>query len=177
MAIKAGYVHVYCGDGKGKTTACVGLAIRAISHDWRVLFAQFLKSGQSGELRILEQTSLITVMSGSPVKQFSWKLNEAERLIARTFYDDRLRLIHQQMLSGTYDLIVLDEVLGAISAGLADEAIVLQILDECPKTCEIVLSGRSYTAEILKRADYVSKIAAVKHPYTQGVVAREGIEY
>lgn len=178
VCLKQGLVHIYCGDGKGKTTACTGLAIRAASYRMRVLFCQFLKSGTSGELSVLGSLPTVEVLSGNPVNGFSWTMSPEEKQQTLDFNNDRLRSVLARMEAGEFDLVVLDEVIGAVSAGLVDGALLQRVVQEKPACCELVLSGRNPAPELLELADYVSEVVARKHPYeTQGLMARQGIEF
>ncbi|NLL64879.1 MAG: cob(I)yrinic acid a,c-diamide adenosyltransferase [Clostridiaceae bacterium] len=177
-ALKQGLSHIYCGDGKGKTTACVGLSVRAASHGLRVLFCQFLKSGTSGELSVLKTLPTVEVISGEPINRFSWEMTEEEKQITRDFNDARLQEISARMKQNEFDLVVLDEVIGTIGAGLVDINVLLKLIEEKPATCELVMSGRNPAEELLEVADYVSEIMARKHPFeTSGITGRKGIEF
>ncbi|HHX37664.1 MAG TPA: cob(I)yrinic acid a,c-diamide adenosyltransferase [Clostridiaceae bacterium] len=176
--LEQGLVHIYCGDGKGKTTACVGLTVRAASYGLRILFCQFLKSGTSGELSILKKLPTVEVLSGEPVNRFSWNMNDEEKKITRQFNDDRLREISQRIQNNEFDVVVLDEVIGTIDAGLLNGDVLLNLISAKPTTCELVMSGRNPAQALIDQADYVSEVIARKHPYeTSGIVSRKGIEF
>ncbi|MGM9613671.1 MAG: cob(I)yrinic acid a,c-diamide adenosyltransferase [Butyricicoccus sp.] len=173
---KTGLIHIYCGDGKGKTTAAMGLALRCAGHGEKVVIAQFLKDGTSGESRLLAKLDNVTLLAANPVGKFSKAMNEAEReeseqAMARTFraaVDFAVRE-HARML-------VLDEVCAAITTGMLEEWDVLEFLDDKPKDLEVVLTGRNPTLRMQERADYISEICKRKHPFDRGIRAREGIE-
>ncbi len=173
-------VHVYHGDGKGKTTAAMGLALRARAAGRGVLICQFLKDGTSGEVRMLGQLDGVTVMHDTPPVKFSFCMNEEERAASRAEHDEHLLACIAAMRDGAAQLVVLDEVLDALSAGLLDEA----LMGECvrlaaakPDGPELVLTGRNPPAFVLDAADYVTLMSAEKHPYQHGIAAREGIEF
>lgn len=173
---KIGLIHIYCGDGKGKTTAAMGLALRCAGHGEKVVIAQFLKDGTSGESRMLAKLDNVTLLAANPVGKFSKAMNESEReeserAMARTFraaVDFAVRE-HARML-------VLDEVCAAITAGMLEEWDVLDFLDEKPDNLEVILTGRNPTLRMQERADYISEICKRKHPFDRGIRAREGIE-
>lgn len=178
LRLKEGCTQIYCGDGKGKTTACTGLAVRASSYRMRVLFCQFLKSGTSGELSVLSSLPTVEVLSGSPVNKFSWTMNDEEKRQTLEFNNERLRTIASQMKEGLYDMVILDEVLGTVNAGLVDLNEVVALVKARPERCELVLSGRDPAPELVELADYISEIRCVKHPFeTRGLNARKGIEF
>ena len=171
-----GLVHIYCGEGKGKTTCSVGLTVGACGYGLRVLFMQFLKSGDSSELKILRSLPGVEVMGTKPVKKFSFQMTEEEKAETRENnrqqFDDMVKLLE----GNRYDMLVLDECLGAIEAGLLDEQLIVNFLRNRPEQLEVVLTGRYPTDELVELADYVSRIDKVKHPFDKGIPARAGIE-
>lgn len=171
-------IEIYCGDGKGKTTAGVGLAVRAAGHGFCVLFLQFMKDGSSGEIAVLKSISQIQVMHAHKFYGFTKNMNDEQKLEMRACYTKLLDRARKEMLQAGQCriLIVLDEVIHACNHQLLDEKLLCEFLDECPSTAEVVLTGRDPSPELLQRADYISKIEKVKHPYDLGVPARKGIE-
>lgn len=173
---KLGLVHLYCGDGKGKTTAAVGLSVRARGSGLGVLFVQFLKAGNSAELDPLRQLG-VQVISGQPTSKFIFQMNEEERQEARVFNRQRLAEVREGIQEGV-DLLVLDEILGAIATDMVDEDVLLDFIASKPPHLELVLTGRDPSSKLLEAADYVSEVVMRKHPYeTQGLAARPGIEF
>ena len=166
-----GLVHLYTGDGKGKTTAAVGLCVRALGHGLRVVFVQFLKNGQSGELEPLR--SLGAAVLGGGVRIFVSKMSEAERRAARERMDELL----SEALELPADLLVLDEACVAAGLGMLDGELLRRAVEERPAGREIVLTGRGALPWMLEAADYVTVMEAEKHPFARGLTAREGIEY
>lgn len=161
-------IHLYIGNGKGKTTAAAGLAARMAGIGGKVLFMQFLKNGTSGEISVLKTfTDVKYCFYG---RKFLFEMSDAEKKSVR---DDILN-----MLSGTdisaYDLIVMDEILDCIAAGIVFEN---EISDFLNADAEIVLTGRNASDAIKEKADYISEIKNIKHPFDNGVAARKGIEY
>lgn len=172
-----GLLHIYCGDGKGKTTAAVGLAVRAAGRGRRVVFVQFLKDGRSGEIGPLRELAGLTVITGQTVAKFSFAMNEQERAETYALHMDYLSQAAQLAHSEPIDLLVLDEALGAIETGLLDEDTLVDFLSHRPESLEVVLTGRVRTERLTELADYISEIRCVRHPYEQRIAAREGIEY
>ena len=172
--MKVGLVHIYTGDGKGKTTAAVGLAARAAGWGLRVMFAQFLKGRPTGELEPLRKLG-VDVVRGESVTKFIPYMTTAEKEECRRTQHEVL----QNVKSGikNYDVVILDEVFGAISSGMIEEDEVLSLIETKPEGTEIVMTGRGASKSFLALADYVSEIKAVKHPYDRGMGARKGIEY
>ncbi len=170
-----GKIHLYAGDGKGKTTASVGLAVRANGSGLKVLFVQFLKSGDSAELKQLEELG-ITVISGQPIKSFVFQMTPAEKQESQEFFVARLEEVFHQ--AADYDLLVLDEILGAIASEMVPEARLIELLQEKPRQLELVLTGRDPSQKLIDLSDYYSEVTLRKHPYeSEGLAARAGIEY
>lgn len=171
-----GLIHIYCGDGKGKTTCSVGLTVRASGYGLHVMFMQFLKTGDSSELKILKSLPGIEVYNAEPVKKFSFQMTEEEKKATSDLNAKQFREVADMMYKEHFDLLVLDECLGAIEAGLLEEKVIKEFLDNRPEQLEVVLTGRNPSDELVEMADYVSRIDKVKHPFDEGVPAREGIE-
>ena len=164
----AGLIHIYCGDGKGKTTAAMGLALRAAGSGRKVLLLQFLKDGKSAEFASLAHVPGIAVVPQTRSFGFSWTLTDAERAEAKTYYTGLLEDAFRR--AGGFGLLVLDEA-------MVDEARLLELLAQRPAELEVVLTGRDPSQAMQDAADYVTEMRKVKHPFEQGVPAREGIEY
>lgn len=170
-----GLIHVYCGDGKGKTTAAMGLAARAAGQGLRVLIVQFLKGMPTGELAALETLRNVTVVRGKEGMKFTCDMNDADKAEALRVHTKILQKAARE--AGNYDLAVLDEAAGACGCGLLDVQMLTDFLDSRPEGLEVVLTGRNPCAQLLERADYVSEIRKIRHPYDAGVRARKGIEF
>ena len=168
-------IQIYCGDGKGKTTAAVGLSVRAAGRGLRVLFVQFMKGRDTGELSILRSIPGITVCRASEQEKFSFQMNEAELERQRRDNDDTLRRIAGEADSA--DLIVLDEALSAVERDLLDETLLKDFLEHFGSRAEVVLTGRVPEIWMLEMADYVTDMEKIRHPFDTGTPAREGIEY
>ncbi len=171
-----GLIHIYCGEGKGKTTCSVGLTVRASGYGLNVLFMQFLKSGNSSELKVLRTLPNVEVMGTKPIKKFSFQMTEEELKETREVNGKQFQEMCELLKDGKYDMLVLDESLGSIEAGLLDEDLIVNFLENKPEHLEVVLTGRYPSEKLVELADYVSRIDKVKHPYDQGVPARAGIE-
>ena len=177
-AQKKGYIHIYSGNGKGKTTASVGLSVRAASRGWNVLFVQFLKSGKSAELDVLRALPSVKVVSVQKVGKFTFAMTEEERAIAMEEMSGRLEDAIQAAEAGDVDLLVLDECLGGIASGMLDEERVLEFMKNKPEGLELVLTGRDPSQALHDATDYHSEICMRKHPYeTEGLDARPGVEF
>lgn len=174
--MKKGLIHIYCGDGKGKTTAALGFIMRACGHDWRILFLQFLKNQPTGELKILEQLPNVSVLRGKEGNVFSFRMSEEEKIKSKVIHDENLRKAIELVTKEHFDLLVLDECLGACDKALLDDTLLLDFLKNKPKDLEVVLTGRNPKAELLTLSDYVSEIKKIKHPYDKGIMARVGVE-
>jgi cob(I)alamin adenosyltransferase len=171
-----GFVHLYTGDGKGKTTAAIGLAVRARGTGKRVFIAQFLKGRQSGELEPLRQLG-IDVVRTEEMKKFVFQMNDAERAQAKAACDACWAQAKTALLEHTHDLVVLDEAVDAVNLGLLDEDDMLAAVEKRAPSVEVVLTGRNPGDKIVNAADYYTMMCAAKHPYRRGVAARSGIEF
>ena len=172
-----GYLHIYYGDGKGKTTGACGLAIRCAGAGGKVLFFQFLKKDNSSERNSMEKIYNISLLPGYPKIQFVSAMCKEERESARQYYREMLSVMDERIQNESVDLLVLDEALGAIETELLEEEELLSYLRSWKEHTELVLTGRTPTQKLLELADYVSCISKVRHPYDQGLMARKMIEY
>lgn len=167
-----GLAHLYCGDGKGKTTAAMGLALRALGQGMQVVVVQFLKNGTSGELEPLKKLGA-AVYSGQPGAKFTFQMNAEEKAQATKENNARLAEALQQPC----DLLILDEICAARNSGMVDEALAKQAVLERPQHREVVLTGRNPEAWMMEAADYITEMQPRRHPYEQGIPARKGIEF
>ncbi|MDB8709180.1 cob(I)yrinic acid a,c-diamide adenosyltransferase [Mediterraneibacter gnavus] len=175
--MKQGMIHIYCGDGKGKTTAATGLAVRAAGSGMKVLFARFLKNENSAELCVLDRISEIEVMHLPKSYGFYQKQTKAQKKETQKMYAALWNRALEQVKSGAYDMLVMDEFMAADRYGLIPHEEAIQFLKEKPEGLEIVLTGRDPSEDLIEAADYVSEIRKVKHPFDCGICARRGIEY
>ena len=173
-ALARGYVHLYEGDGKGKTTAAIGLAVRAAGQGMRVLFVQFLKGRDTGELSSLRRLG-IAVLRGAESDHFLFQMEEGEK--SAYLSGQRRCFLDSIRVAETYDLVVLDEVLDAVHAGAVSDGELLQWLRCRPAGLEVVLTGRNPSGELQRAADYYTYMEKRKHPFDRGATARKGVEY
>ena len=175
---KHGLVMVYTGDGKGKTTAALGMAFRAVGRGWKVLMVQFMKgTWHYAELdtakRLAPDLEIIPMGKGF-YRILDDHYTEQEHREAAAA---ALAFAHAKMLSGEYDLLILDEVDNAISTGLLPLQGVLDLLDARPSDFNILMTGRGAPDELIARADLVTEMREIKHPYQKGVFAQKGIDF
>jgi cob(I)alamin adenosyltransferase len=142
-----------------------------------VLLVQFLKNGKSGELATLRQLSGIQILAGQVTAKFSIAMTDQEKAATRALHLDYFHTATGLARQNDIDLLVLDEILGAIESGMMTEDELVDFLDSKPAGLEVVMTGRIASARLMERADYISQIACVRHPYQRGILAREGIEY
>lgn len=176
MEKETGLIHIYYGDGKGKTTTGMGLVVRAAGYGYRVLLYQFMKNNKTSEREILKQVSNITIVDGLEQEKFSFQMSEEEKKERKAFYASQFKAVTERAVQERYDVLFLDEAVYTISAGLLEEALVLEFLKEKPEDLEVILTGNTPGAALIEAADYVSEIKKVKHPFDQGKRARAGIE-
>ena len=171
--MEKGQIHIYYGEGKGKTTAGVGLAVRAKGRGMKVLFSQFMKPADGGEVPMLEKLGVRVVRFGEVLSPYfhPGADPDAQRRAALRALDE-LRL-----LMPGYDLAVIDEFMHLVSCGLITEEEALAFLGQKPPAAELVLTGRSAPESLIRAAGYVTYMKAVKHPFAAGLRAREGIEF
>ena len=167
-----GYIQVYTGDGKGKTTAAIGLAVRAAGAGLKVFFAQFIKNRRCSEHRALERfRDFITVKQYGRGFIRGRSSTRIKAIIERGFKE-----VREIVQSGEYDIVILDEINVALHYGLIKLADIIELLENRPPDIEIVLTGRYAPKEIIKKADLVTEFKKIKHYIDKGVRARVGIE-
>ena len=172
-----GLVHLYTGDGKGKTTAALGLAIRAAGRGRRVMIVQFLKGRATGELGSLALLPNVTVSRLSRDYGFVRSMKADARTRVREEHDVLLARAADAVRAGSCDVLVLDEIAAALRHKLVGEGALLQLIDCRPPGVEIVMTGRDAPEALISRADYITQMGKVRHPFDQGIAAREGIEW
>lgn len=172
-----GLIHIYCGDGKGKTTCATGLAIRAAGNNMKVLMIRFLKNDNSSELSILNTIELITVIPCEKEFGFFFQMTEEQKTEAQKVYSSLLHSAIEQVKNQSFQLLIMDEVMAALKYNLIEESELLSFLEQKPNDLEVVLTGRDPSEKLLSIADYVSEIKKIKHPFDQGIQARKGIEF
>ena len=170
-------IHIYCGDGKGKTTAALGLAIRAVGSGMHVNFVQFLKGSDTSELQILAKIPQITVLRCEKDYGFTFQMTDVEKAQLTEYHNQMLSEITNQLYTSNVKLLVLDEFFSAYNYNLLDKELANWLVFTCPKQIELVLTGRNPEQKFIDIADYVTEMQAIKHPYQNGISARHGIEY
>ena len=175
---KHGFIIVYTGDGKGKPTAAIGMAMRAIGRGWRVLMVQFIKgTWHYAELdtaqRLAPDFEIVPMGKGFYKILDDRYSEEDHRAAARA----ALQFAREKMDSGEYDLLILDEVNNAMNTGLLPVEQVLQFLDAKPADFNIVLTGRGAPQALIDRADLVTEMREIKHPYQKRILAQKGIDF
>jgi len=168
-----GYVQIYTGDGKGKTTAAIGLAIRALGAGWRVFIAQFLKSGAYSEHKALAQFSdHLTIKTYGRNVFIKGKPEDEDRRLAQKAYEE----IFEVVASGRYRLVILDEANVAVHYGLISVDQILELIHGRAAGVELVITGRYAHPRLIDRADLVTEMREVKHYFARGIKARKGVE-
>ena len=167
-----GLVHLYWGEGKGKTTAAMGLTLRALGAGRRVVIVQFLKGRQTGEIPLLEQLGA-RVLRGKAGQKFSFQMGEEERAETRALQTENLR----RALECDADLLVLDEACAAWQKDLVDRELLQRAVLDRPQGREVVLTGRNPPDWMREAADYSTEMKCHRHPFEKGIPAREGVEF
>jgi len=169
----SGCVHIYCGNGKGKTTAATGLAVRARGNNMRVLFVQFAKAGTSGEVEMLKRI-------GAEVRYDNilrgWYKNLTQQQQAETAAEYKEKIATAFKEAQNWDLIIFDEIMAACSNGVVSAEYLAELIKTRPEHLEVVLTGRNPPECLIEVADYISEIKEIRHPYNKGICARKGIE-
>lgn len=175
MEKSPGLVHVYTGDGKGKTTSALGLSLRAWGNDRRVSFIQFMKKGESyGEVLALQRCPGIELHqygSGDFIWKGKIRVEDLEQAMCG------LKHAQEASQSGEYDMVVLDEICMTVFFDVFPEQVVLDLIRDKHPQVELVLTGRRATEGIMQAADYVTVMEQYKHPYERGISARKGVEF
>lgn len=167
-------IHIYTGPSKGKTTASVGLAVRAVGADWKVLYCSFFKPDGSSEHAALEKL-------GVTLRRFMWRGTFFKKYTSEELAEQRVAI--KQFLAELeaswkdYDLVVMDEVVYAVTGGVLSEQDFLDFLERKPRSVELVLTGRDYPESIRARANYITEMTQAKHPFEKGFLPRKGIEF
>lgn len=173
--LEHGYVHVYTGDGKGKTTAALGQALRAIGHNYKVMMIMFMKGNiEYGELETARRLAPFFEMREMGRETFVSKENP--EAIDIQWAQDGIRLARKIVRDGKHDLVILDEVNVAVDYGLIDVEDVLELIRVKPSYMELILTGRAAHEKVIEAAHLVTEMKLIKHYYDQGIEARVGIE-
>lgn len=174
MSLEKGFIHVYTGNGKGKTTAAIGLGVRATGEGLKVYMIQFMKGRRYSEIDALDHIQNFTVVQFGR-DEFVSKENpeQIDIDLARKGFEQAKKIINK----GEHDVVILDEINVAVDYNLIPLNDVLQLLEEKPKKVELILTGRYASPEVVKQADIVSEILEIKHPYQNGIESRKGIDW
>lgn len=168
-----GLIQIYTGDGKGKTTAALGLALRAGGQGMKVIIIQFIKGDRTcGEHLFAAQYHPFEIVQLNTGDSFTQSLEEL-----RSTTEQTLAFAEKTILGGGYDMVILDEIFVAVNKGLVSTEQVLSLMSKKPESMELILTGRGAPKEIIEQADLVTEMVAVKHPLIKGIKARRGIEY
>ena len=170
-------LHIYHGNGKGKTTSVVGLAVRYAGAGGKVLFMQFLKNGTSSEIHLLKKIDGIIVSCCESCNKFTFQMNEDEKNAVIQEHNKMLDKAKAFIEENSECLVVMDEFLDAYNKNMLDTVKADKILLLIPDSAEVAVTGRSPHEKFIEKADYISHIKAEKHPYEKGIPARKGIEY
>lgn len=170
-------MHLYCGNGKGKTTAAVGLCIRAAGTGKRVLFSQFMKGQETGEVGILESVPNITVVRSKKEFPFYQNMTEEEKICLTNIHNEIIENIIESIDKKLLDIVVLDELTYPYNWNLINRDLVNNFIGNYKGKVEIIITGRNPDKFMVDLADYITEMKCVRHPFDKGVVAREGIEY
>ena len=175
--IKNGLIHVYTGDGKGKTTSAIGLATRALGHGQRVCYCSFHKEPEKygyNEMQSLKKlgANVLNFAKGHP------HLNKSlDENVIREQTHQAVRYVKETLFREGYNLMILDEINISVRDNYLEEELLIDLIKSKPENLELVLTGRGATEAVIDLADYVSKIHKIKHPYDRKIRSREGIEY
>lgn len=170
---RKGLIQIYTGDGKGKTTAALGQAMRAAGQGLKVIMVQFVKGDpNSGEHLFLKKYPSFEIVQPNKGNCFAQPREELKAAV-----DKARELANKYLTDGNYDVVILDEIFVAVNMGLMSVGELSELIDKKPEKTELVLTGRNAPPEIVRRADLVTEMLMIKHPYIDGVEARRGIEY
>lgn len=172
-----GLIHVYHGDGKGKTSASVGLAVRAAGYGRSVIFLQFLKGSISHEIDVLKNINNIRVFRNSKDFGFINTMSRKEIAELTAMHNENLAQALSLVKDGKCDVLILDEICAAYELNVIDTAMVDSIILNKPASLELVLTGRNPAGIFLDNADYITEMRKERHPFDKNIMAREGIEY
>jgi len=173
----AGLIHIYTGNGKGKTTTAVGLAVRAIGFGLKVCYSSFHKNPDKygyHEIAVLDKfgAKVLIFAKGHPHLDKTLDENEIRADVAKG-----IETLSELLKTEKLDLLIMDEILISVRDGYLEEAKLLEFIDNKPENLELVLTGRGATCAVIEKADYVSEICKIAHPFDKGITSRGGIEF
>jgi cob(I)alamin adenosyltransferase len=177
MLLQRGLVHLYFGDGKGKTTAAIGLGLRACGRGKKVLLVQFLKDYDSGEIIALENfNDSFRILKGEPVKKFIRSMNADEKEKTMKNQHQMFKTAVQTICAESYDMIILDELVDAVNLEIVGMNEVEDFVKAKSENLEVVITGHNPKEDFFDLCDYITEIKKIKHPFDKGICARMGIE-
>jgi cob(I)alamin adenosyltransferase len=172
-----GLVHIYTGNGKGKTTAAIGLGIRAYGRGFKVLMVQFMKGRMTGEIKTLKMLEPdFRLKRGEEIKKFTWQM---ERNELNELSDSEQKMLEDtagEVSDGKYQMLILDEIINSVSCGLIPAEKIVDFIKNKPDDLEVIMTGRNAPPELMEVADYITEMKEIRHPFNKGVPARKGIE-
>ena len=172
--MEKGYTQIYTGNGKGKTTAALGLLTRAVGHNFKIFLCQFLKGRDYGELHTLQKFETVTFERygrGVFIKNKEFVTDEDKKLMR-----DGYESLKNALLRGKYDIVIADEILGTLRYDLISVDEIKFLIKNKPETTELILTGRNAPDELIEMADLVTEMREVKHYFQKGIMSRKGIE-
>lgn len=176
--LKKGLIQVYTGDGKGKTTAALGQALRAVGAGYTVYMVQFLKGGKTGELEAIKRLEpYFKVFRFEKERGFFWTLDQEQKQELQAEVRRAFDFIKETVYQYKCNILILDEIMGILHNGLLDQDEICDLLERKPDTMEIILTGRDVPDKIAEIAHLVTEMKMIKHPFQQGIGSREGIEW
>lgn len=171
-----GLVHLYFGDGKGKTTAAIGIGVRASGRGKKILLVRFLKDNDSGEILALEGNSLFTILKDRPIKKFIPYMSKEEKTEAFSSQHELFMMATEELKKEQYGLVIFDELIDIINEGILPLEEIKDFLNTKPQNLEVVITGHNPHVELFALCDYVTEMRKTKHPYDKGITGRMGIE-
>ncbi|MTI69579.1 MAG: cob(I)yrinic acid a,c-diamide adenosyltransferase [Firmicutes bacterium] len=172
-----GLIQVYTGDGKGKTTAALGQGLRAAGRGFKVTMVQFLKGRDTGEIESVKAIENFNIHRFEESKKFIWNMNEEEINELKGKIEKAYNFIYKEVESNNCDILILDEILGVLNNDLISLDKILDLLKIKPDDVEIILTGRNIPNKLKEKANLVTEMKMIKHPFQEGIHARYGIEY
>ncbi len=170
-------LHLITGEGKGKTSAAMGMALRMLGHEEPVLIAQFMKDGKSGEITALRRFPMCHIFEDFKMEGFAWRMSDKDIDLARASYQSAVQSLEREIERIKPCLLVLDELNVCLAMNLISFEDAQRLIQTGLRCAEVAVTGRYSGARMEAMADYVSVITAVKHPFNDGLPAREGIEW
>lgn len=175
--LEMGLIHIYTGDGKGKTTAALGQGVRTFGAGYKVLMVQFLKGDDTGELHSIEKLGEgFELKRFAAINNFYKFLSEEEKLKAQKDAKEGLSLINSALKEEAYNLIIMDEIMAVLYNEMVEVEDVISLIKNKPAHVELIMTGRNAPQELIDLADYVTEMKLIKHPFQKGIYARKGIE-